>query len=339
MSLPDAIAGVCAALGTTHLRSLAEALAELPGYDPSTRAQLGLVLPGPHRPVLTPLLAAWAEHPGTPGAAIAMAIETARASVGGGDHPEVSIVCTGPDSPRSPVRLTSQVVHQLIEGARSRVTISSFSSYQIPTVMAALERAVTRGVQIDLILESQDQLQGGGGAESFAGYRVFVWPPEKRPDRNARLHAKTVTVDDDVVLLTSANLSAAAFDRNLELGALIRGGDVARTVQQHFDALIADGILVRCAPLDEELILDAAARELTRAAIRAGAPVPVAGYEPDAPGAPGWQIEVAWPDQKVAVLTQDDPALAAWLESDGWTARASADWDEPALIELLRTRS
>jgi cardiolipin synthase len=337
--LPDAIAGVCGALGTTHLQTLVAALMDLPGYDPSIRARLGAVLPGPHRRVLTPLLGAWAERPATSGAAIALAIESAQRSHGEGNHPVVSIVCTGPDSPRSPVRLTSQVVLQLIDSAQSRVTISSFSSYRIPTVMAALDRAVARGVQIDLILESQDQLQGGGGAESFAGYRVFVWPPEKRPDSQARLHAKTVAVDEEAVLLTSANLSVAAFDRNLELGALIRGGDVARSIQQHFDALIAAGTLVRFVPVDEGLILDPAARELAHAAVRAGAPVPVAGYEPEVPGSPGWQIEVAWPDQKVAVLTEHEPSLTAWLEAEGWAARASGDWDERALIDLLRARS
>jgi len=45
------------------------------------------------------------------------------------------------------------------------------------------------------------------------------------------------------VLLTSANMTAAAYDKNIELGVLCRGGGVARQVQNHFDALIARGIL------------------------------------------------------------------------------------------------
>ena len=62
---------------------------------------------------------------------------------------------------------------------------------------------------------------------------------------NARLHAKAVVADSRDVLLTSANLSSAAFNRNLELGVLIRGGDVAASIQRHFDALIATGELKR----------------------------------------------------------------------------------------------
>ena len=60
------------------------------------------------------------------------------------------------------------------------------------------------------------------------------WPGETHPEvyYNPRslehdgpggvLHAKTVVADDDVVFITSANLTEAALDRNIEVGLLVR---------------------------------------------------------------------------------------------------------------------
>ena len=154
-------------------------------------------------------------HADDPGEAIAVAIESLNAAERMADHPSIEVVCTGPDSPLSPMRLTSEVVLDLVNSATERLTICSFSSYKVAAVVEALDTAVKRGVRVDLVLESQSHLDGGGGAEGFEGHRVFVWPDELRPP-NASLHAKAVIADSHDVLLTSANLSNAAFNRNLE---------------------------------------------------------------------------------------------------------------------------
>jgi phosphatidylserine/phosphatidylglycerophosphate/cardiolipin synthase-like enzyme len=158
---------------------------------------------------------------------------------------EIEVVVTGPASPAAPVRLTSQVVRQLIDQALARVMLVSFSAYSVQSVIEALDRAIERGVRVQLVLESADHLEGGGGAHAYAKYDVFEWPSDRREPPDARLHAKAVLVDGDAVLLTSANLSNAAFDKNIELGVLCRGGKTADQIQKHFDALIADGTLTR----------------------------------------------------------------------------------------------
>ena len=38
-------------------------------------------------------------------------------------------------------------------------------------------------------------------------------------------------------------MTKAAYDKNIELGVLCRGGTTAQRVQKHFDALIARGVL------------------------------------------------------------------------------------------------
>ena len=150
---------------------------------------------------------------------------------------------TGPDSPAASVRLTSEVVRQLIDRAPKRVTLVSFAAYQMPSVIAALDAALGRGVKVSLILESPEKLEGGGGAAAYAKFRTYHWPIAQREPPDAKLHAKAVIVDGRDVLLTSANMTSAAYDKNIELGVLCQGGNVAVQVQRHFDALIARGVL------------------------------------------------------------------------------------------------
>ena len=57
------------------------------------------------------------------------------------------------------------------------------------------------------------------------------------------LHAKAVVADGESVFMTSANLTEAAFDRNIELGLLARDRTLAETTVIHFRTLIEKGLL------------------------------------------------------------------------------------------------
>lgn len=59
------------------------------------------------------------------------------------------------------------------------------------------------------------------------------------------MHVKSVIQDRQAMLLSSANLTSAAFDRNMELGLLVAGGTLPERVDRHFDELIETGELVR----------------------------------------------------------------------------------------------
>ena len=87
------------------------------------------------------------------------------------------------------------------------------------------------------------------------------WPGEARPrvyydPRSLELdgpagvlHAKAVVADGEAVFMTSANLTDAAFDRNIELGVLIRDRALAASVTSHFQGLI-DREVLRPLPAD-----------------------------------------------------------------------------------------
>ena len=241
--LADAVRRVVGVLSDVHLQALRTAYAGAVGHSAAAEHAAQQAVPVPHRDEVSMINQAWAATPDVPGSAIALALESARRTARQTAAPEVEVVITGPDSPDAPVRLTSEVVVQLIGSARQRVTMVSYAAYQMPAVIAALDAAVARGVMVTLILESPEKLDGGGGADAYARFTTYHWPIDRRDPPDAKLHAKAVIVDGDAVLLTSANMTSAAYDKNIELGVLCRGGGVASQVQRHFDALIRAGTL------------------------------------------------------------------------------------------------
>ena len=77
--------------------------------------------------------------------------------------------------------------------------------------------------------------------------QVFYYPPSLEDHSGVRscLHAKCVVVDRRLAFVSSANFTEAAQERNIETGVLIRSGSIATRLAQHFDALAANGTLIR----------------------------------------------------------------------------------------------
>jgi phosphatidylserine/phosphatidylglycerophosphate/cardiolipin synthase-like enzyme len=57
------------------------------------------------------------------------------------------------------------------------------------------------------------------------------------------MHVKAAVADSRLVFLTSANLTEAALERNMELGVLIRGGSMPVAIDHLIDALVESGEL------------------------------------------------------------------------------------------------
>lgn len=248
-ALAEAVRRVAATLGDAHVTVLADAWRGFGGCTPEALAAAHQVVPSVHHPEVDAVHHAWTAESTVSGAAIALALETARLTMLRADMPRVEVVVTGPDSPAVPIRLTSEVVVEMIAAATSRVSIVSYSVAQVPEVLAALSAARGRGVKVTLIFESPERFDDGGGSHHYAAYAIYHWPVDKRSAPHALLHAKAVIIDSRDILVTSANLSNLAHQSSLELGLLCRGGGVAERVQRHFDALITKGVIVKAPPV------------------------------------------------------------------------------------------
>ncbi len=160
------------------------------------------------------------------------------------------MVWTGPRTTAVPLRLTREVLIDVIRASRESLFIVSFAAYKVDVVLRELSSAAERGVVIRLILETLGGTLYVDSALAFESLRgsasFYVWPDEKRPalgEGRAQLHAKAAIADDHTAFVTSANLTGHGIAENMELGLLVRGGPIPRRLSDHFHQLIADGTL------------------------------------------------------------------------------------------------
>lgn len=187
-----------------------------------------------------------------PGPVLAAALRGAAATAADMRAQEsTELVWTGPTTGAVPLRHTEAVLVQVVKEARTRVVLVSFVAYEVPSVVAALREVAARGVKIVVVLEAPASRGGRVDVDSPAKMRtavpeaaVYVWSPEadEHGFRGA-VHAKCAVADNDTAFVTSANLTAAAMWRNMELGVLIRGGRQPRRLAEHLQALVDARIL------------------------------------------------------------------------------------------------
>jgi phosphatidylserine/phosphatidylglycerophosphate/cardiolipin synthase-like enzyme len=157
---------------------------------------------------------------------------------------------------RIPARRIDQTLYDLIAAAKREILLVTFAAAKIERLSNELLQAARRGVSIRLILEFEQTSEGQltySALKAFppalaANLQIYCWPVEKRgrnqAGRPGKLHAKLALVDKHIIV-SSANLTDDAFNRNLELGVRIQNPDFLITVKTYFDALIAEGVICR----------------------------------------------------------------------------------------------
>ena len=169
---------------------------------------------------------------------------------------EIELTWTGPHSPHISLRRTDQALLPLINAAHERILIVSFAVYKARNILAALEKAADRGVEITIVLESGDASEGKVAYDTIRALgrslreksRIFIWPAAKRaltPEgKTGSLHAKIGLADGCHLYLSSANLTDYAMTVNMEMGLLVKNAEIGMSVEQHFEDLIARQVLV-----------------------------------------------------------------------------------------------
>ena len=169
----------------------------------------------------------------------------------------IELLWSGP-SPANQIsaRRIDQVIYDLIDNAKHEILLVTFAAAKIKILTEKLMAAASRGVAIRLIFEFEQASEGQlsyDAAKAFpkallACAKVFYWPLEKREKNKSghpgKLHAKAAIIDG-VALISSANLTDDAFNRNLELGVLFQEQDVVSRLGEHIDQLITSGTLVQ----------------------------------------------------------------------------------------------
>ena len=184
------------------------------------------------------------------------------------DAPTPDLVWSGLETRGLHARRTRGVFDSLLGGAKESLLVTTFAFFDGPVAFRRLSERMDQNPELTttLLLNIQrDRDDRKSSADSLV--RRFAsrfwneeWPGARRPEvfydpRSLEpgapagvLHAKVVVADSLSVFITSANLTEAALDRNIEIGLLARDRALAASVTGHFDALIHAGGLARLPP-------------------------------------------------------------------------------------------
>lgn len=176
--------------------------------------------------------------------------------------PSPDLVWSGPEVPGLPARDTRRVYEELFDGAKGSVWVSTYAYFDGPQAFAHLAQRLDNSPRLRVTILLNIQRARGDTTAADQLVRRFTdrfwgtdWPGSSKPavyydprsldpsGPTGVLHAKAVVVDDEAVFITSANLTEAALDRNIELGVLIRHRVLATSVANHFQALIDTHLL------------------------------------------------------------------------------------------------
>lgn len=162
----------------------------------------------------------------------------------------VELVWTGPTTPIVATRRTEQVLLDLIDQARNDLFLVSFVTYNVPSVVDALNAAAARNVDVRILLETSI---GHGGSlavdpieavrRNVPAARLYAWTDRSSEFTEGRVHAKAAVADGSIAFLTSANLTGHALEKNMEAGVVITGGDVPSGLREHLHALIKTRVI------------------------------------------------------------------------------------------------
>lgn len=171
--------------------------------------------------------------------------------------PRPDLVWSGPEVPGLHARDTRRVYEELLGSADRSIWVSTYAFFDGPKAFEILAHRMDARSELRVTLLLNIQRKRGDTTAAEQLVRRFAdrfwatdWPGSSRPrvfyDPRALeaegpagvLHAKAVVADDESVFMTSANLTEAAFDRNIEMGLLVRDRTLAASVSSHFRTLI-----------------------------------------------------------------------------------------------------
>ena len=254
-SLMQSIADLALELHPDTVENLATTISKLSSVDDSDTIG-GCGLHGKSLGIFQRMLAEWRHSGGqTPGEVAAALCSAATVAQTVNARQTLELVWSGPDTNLVPVRQTEQVLIELIGTAQSKLFIVSFVAYEVPSVTAALKSAVARGVQIEVLLELSQEHGGKLTTDSVAMMKkaisqatVYIWNPDGKQNGlgggSGSVHAKCAVSDSKTAFVTSANLTKAALRSNMELGIVVRGGELPKQLDRHLRALVTVGAIV-----------------------------------------------------------------------------------------------
>ena len=243
----DAVIMLVEGMHPSHVESLASLIRSMDAGEGMVPHGWGGILPRDRGRIL---LERWRATDVTAEELAGMFIGASHAYHEGRSEVSVQLVWTGPSTELVATRKTEQVLLEIVGAAKERIFLTSFVAYEVESVVEAMSRAIDRGVEVSILLESSERYGGDLSVDSIdvmrnalPGAKLYYWKNKGEEFVGAKVHAKVVVADASVCFVSSANLTGYAMDKNMEAGVLVRGGDVPDRLHRHLEALVVTDIV------------------------------------------------------------------------------------------------
>lgn len=154
----------------------------------------------------------------------------------GGEGFPAQVIATGPT-----VRYSAmpEVFETLMFSARKKLLITT--PYYVPdeSMQGALCAAAHRGVDTTIIFPARNDSREVAAASRSYYLELLKAGVKIQEYKGGLLHTKSMTVDDDITLIGSANMDRRSFELNYENNILLRDSDLTAVVRKRQEVYLA----------------------------------------------------------------------------------------------------
>lgn len=153
------------------------------------------------------------------------------------------LVLTAPPSFSVKAQSTKNTVTKMLSDAKSSILITgySLSEYFDDMIDCIIDKSQS-GVFVKFFVNNIDAQPRFEKLCRYQGRFLKIYNYKKSGDSMSALHAKVLSVDKKLTLITSANLSYHGQQGNIELGTLIESPIIAQQVDEVFTRLLFDRV-------------------------------------------------------------------------------------------------
>jgi phosphatidylserine/phosphatidylglycerophosphate/cardiolipin synthase-like enzyme len=180
---------------------------------------------------------------------------------------QADLVLSGPDVPGIPTSATEAVVQSLFQEAENEIILAGYAFHNAKAIFEPLAKRLQAKPLLKIILHVDisrglhDTSVSASIVARFANdFWKKHWPWNPRPEiyydpraleadtkKRACLHAKFIIIDRRKVLITSANFTQAAQQRNIEAGLVMISQNECNNLTNYFEGLRNSRALLKLA--------------------------------------------------------------------------------------------
>ncbi|KAA0549792.1 hypothetical protein FZW96_00085 [Bacillus sp. BGMRC 2118] len=167
------------------------------------------------------------------------------------EEPKITPVWTGPTFSSSPIKhRTYETIKTMFESAQNEIIIVGYTfsldNQKVSHLMDKLIEASNRGCRITIIFHknttNKDRILNKWPKHIRLPY-LYFWKGNGNLATTS-LHSKLICVDQNQLLVTSANFTLNGLERNIETGILIQNERSVQIIWQQFRSLLSNREIV-----------------------------------------------------------------------------------------------